>query len=102
LRIVNFDTAPAVLSTGFESLVERGGGRCAMRGWRRNLDEGKLRVHEGACGLDGSELGETEALGLACEDDGKKTRRVKGKRESSMELSRKIQVTGKCLLISLG
>jgi len=72
LRIINFDTAAAVLSTGLESLVERGGGGCAVRSWRRHLNEGKLRVHEGACSLDGGELGETETLGLACEEDGRK------------------------------
>jgi hypothetical protein len=89
LRIVNFDTAAAVLPTGLESLVERGGCRCAVRSRRRHLYEGELRVHESACSLDGSELGETETLGLACEDDGRKREGVNGKRESSMELSRK-------------
>jgi len=89
LRIINFDTSPVVLSTRFKGLVKCGGGGCTMRSWRRDLNEGKLRVHEGARRFDGSELGETETLGLSCEDDGKKARRVKGKRESSIELSRK-------------
>lgn len=66
------------------------------------MNEGKLRFDKGARSFDGSELGETETFGLSCEDDGKKARRVKGKRESSIELSEKIQVTGKCLLVSLG
>ena len=61
-----------MLSTGLESFVECGGGGRAVRSWRRHLNEGKLRVHESACSLDGSELGETEPLGLACEDDRRK------------------------------
>ena len=49
-----------------------------MRGWRRNLNKGELRIHESSRSLDRSELGKTEALGLACEDDGKKSDKEKG------------------------
>jgi hypothetical protein len=54
------------------------------------LNEGKLWVHKGSCGLDRGKLGKTKALGLACEDDGDKATR-----ESSMQMSRKDASDGK-------
>ena len=78
LGIVDFDTAAGVLPASFESLMEGSGSGRAMRSWRRYLDEWKLRVHEGSRGLDSSELGKTEALGLPCED-GRERQRRKGK-----------------------
>lgn len=68
LGIVDFDTAAGVLPASLDSLIKGGGSGRAMRSWRWNLYEGKLRVHESARSLDRSELGKTEALGLPCED----------------------------------
>jgi hypothetical protein len=59
--------------------MEGGGSGRAMRSWRRNLNEGKLRVHEGSRSLDRSELGKTEALGLPCEDGEESDKGEKGK-----------------------
>ena len=68
LGIVDFDTAAGVLPASLESLMEgSGSGRTMRSGWR-NLNERKLRVHEGSRSLDRSELGKTEALGLPCGD----------------------------------
>ena len=67
------------------------------------MNEGKLRIHEGSCSLDRSELGKTEALRLACEENGKEATGVKGKRGIVNRIvQERCKWTGKCLLISLG
>lgn len=72
LGIVDFNAAAGVLPASFESLIEGGGSGRAVRSWRRDLDERKLRVHESARSLDRSELGKTEALRLPCKDGGER------------------------------